>query len=50
MFSKDKGMTASEMGKRGIIKTNAVLTPEGRSKAAKKGWRLRKARLKEQGK
>lgn len=41
-----KLMDASEMGKRGAKITNKLLTPEKRAKAAKKGWRLRKARLK----
>jgi hypothetical protein len=48
MFSKDKSMTASEMGRLGAIKTNAMRTPEGRSAAAKKGWRMRKQKLKEE--
>lgn len=39
-------MTASQMGKKGIKKVNAQLTPEKRSAAAKKGWKLRKAKLK----
>lgn len=47
MFGKNEKMTASEMGKLGAIKTNEILTPESRSKAARKGWRLRKARLAE---
>lgn len=34
------------MGKRGAKITNKLLTPEKRAAAAKKGWRLRKARLK----
>lgn len=46
MFGAKKPMTASEMGKRGIKITNSLLTPESRSKAAKKGWKLRKERLK----
>lgn len=40
-------MDASEMGKRGAKVTNKLLTPETRSKAAKKGWRARKAKLKD---
>jgi hypothetical protein len=43
-------ITASEMGKRGIAVTNKLLTTEQRSKAAIKGWKLRKKRLKEEGK
>ncbi len=35
-------ITASEMGKLGALKTNKILTPEGRSIAAKKGWKKRK--------
>lgn len=40
-------MDASEMGRRGAAATNKLLTTEKRRKAAKKGWRNRKARLKE---
>lgn len=47
MFKKG-GPTASEMGKLGAIKTNEILTPETRSVAAKKGWQLRKERLKKE--
>lgn len=32
-------MQASEMGRLGAKKTNALLTKEGRSKAAKLGWK-----------
>jgi hypothetical protein len=39
-------MDASEMGKRGAAVTNKILTTEKRKKAAKKGWRKRKAKLK----
>lgn len=39
-------MDASAMGKKGVKITNKLLTPEKRSQAAKKGWRLRKQRLK----
>ncbi len=39
-------ITASQMGKRGIKITNKLLTPEKRSIAAKKGWKLRKQKLK----
>lgn len=39
-------MSASEMGKRGVKITNSMLTPEKRAKAAKLGWRKRKAKLK----
>lgn len=41
-------LNASQMGKKGAKKTNALLTSEKRSKAAKKGWRLRKQKLKQQ--
>ena len=40
-------MDASEMGRKGAKITNKLLTTEGRRKAAKKGWRLRKKRLSE---
>lgn len=40
-------MEASEMGRRGAKITNKLLTSEQRSKAAKKGWRLRKEKLKD---
>lgn len=40
-------MNVSEAGRLGALKTNKILTPEGRAKAAKKGWKLRKARIKE---
>jgi len=42
-------MDASEMGRRGAAKTNKLLTPEKRSKAAKKGWTRRNKRLLEEG-
>lgn len=38
-------MTPSEMGKKGAAITNAKLTPEQRSAAAKKGWERRKKKL-----
>ncbi len=40
-------MDASEMGKRGAAVTNKILTTEQRKKAAKKGWKLRKQRIKD---
>lgn len=40
-------MDASEMGRRGAAATNKLLTTEKRVKAAKKGWKLRKQKLKE---
>lgn len=40
-------MDASEMGKRGAAVTNKLLTTEKRRKAAKKGWKKRKAMLAE---
>ena len=39
-------MDTKEAGRLGAIKTNKILTSESRRKAAKKGWRLRKAKLK----
>lgn len=39
-------MDASEMGKLGAKLTNKILTTETRSKAAKKGWKDRRERLK----
>lgn len=38
-------MDASDMGKKGASITNKKLTTEGRSKAARKGWKVRKERL-----
>lgn len=49
MFGTNNKMTASEMGKLGAAKTNTLLTKEGRSKAAKKGWRLKREREKADG-
>lgn len=40
-------MDTRQAGRLGAIKTNEILTPEGRSKAAKKGWKNRKKRLKD---
>lgn len=40
-------MNASQMGKKGIKKVNAQLTPEKRSKAAKKGWASRKKKARQ---
>lgn len=40
-------MTASDMGKKGIAIVNKMLTPEKRKLAAKKGWRKRRAKLKD---
>ena len=37
--------TLSEAGKKGETITNTMLTTEGRRKAARKGWRLRKQKL-----
>lgn len=45
MAKKKKLTTLSEAGKIGIQITNSMLTPETRSAAAKKGWKLRKERL-----
>lgn len=39
-------ITASEMGRRGALKTNKLLTKEMRSNNAKLGWERRKKRLK----
>lgn len=39
-------MDVSEMGRRGALATNKLLTKEMRSKAAKKGWKNRKKKLK----
>lgn len=38
-------ITANEMGRRGAAATNKILTTEGRRKAAKKGWRKKRAKL-----
>ena len=35
-------MDVSEAGRRGALATNKLLTKEGRSRAAKKGWKNRK--------
>lgn len=43
-----KVTTLSEAGRLGAAKTNQILTTEGRRKAAKKGWRLRRERLAKQ--
>ncbi len=40
-------MNASEMGKKGIAVVNANYTTEKRKKAAKKGWKTRKAKAKQ---
>lgn len=40
-------MDTSEAGKLGALATNKLLTKEGRSKAAKKGWRNRKKAAKQ---
>jgi hypothetical protein len=40
-----KPVTLSEAGKIGAVITNKMLTTEGRRRAAKKGWRLRKQKL-----
>jgi hypothetical protein len=40
-------MDVSTMGRLGAKATNKILTHEQRSKAARKGWRLRKQKLKE---
>lgn len=37
-------MTASEMGKKGIAVVNKNYTTEKRKKAAKKGWKTRRAK------
>jgi hypothetical protein len=39
-------MDVSEMGRRGALATNKLLTTEGRRKAATKGWKRRKKQLK----
>lgn len=39
-------MTVSEMGRLGAEATNKIYTTEKRKKAAKKGWRNRKAKKK----
>ncbi len=39
-------MDISEMARRGALATNKLLTKETRSKAAKKGWKSRRAKLK----
>jgi len=39
-------MDVAQAGRLGAIKTNKILTSETRSKAAKKGWKLRKEKLK----
>lgn len=39
-------MDTREAGRMGALITNTKLTTEGRQKAARKGWRKRKAALK----
>lgn len=39
-------MNIKEMARLGAIATNKILTKETRSKAAKKGWRDRKKKIK----
>ena len=41
----DSHMDTREAGRRGALITNTKLTTEGRRKAAKKVWKLRKKRL-----
>lgn len=47
LYPMSKPMTASDMGKKGIAIVNKMLTPEKRKLAAKKGWRKRRAKLKD---
>lgn len=45
----EKGtMSVSEMGRRGAAATNKIYTTEKRKRAARKGWRTRKQKLKAQ--
>lgn len=41
-------MTVAEAGRIGVVITNSKLTRESRIAAAKKGWRNRRKKLKEQ--
>lgn len=45
MLGSMKPLTLAEAGRLGAAVTNKMLTSAKRRKAARKGWRLRKARL-----
>src|SRR5580692_9262221 len=40
-------MDTKEAGRKGALKTNKILTPEVRRRAAKKGWAKRRKRMKD---